>query len=133
MLIMNGFDQFLKHELKIKYYIRYADDFVIFSESKTDLEDIIPKISEFLEKSLKLSLHPGKLFIKTLASGIDFLGWVHFPHHRVLRTSTKRRMFNRLKRVRIKGSLASYLGLLTHGNTHRLVEVIKEGNFQELG
>jgi retron-type reverse transcriptase len=94
---MNEFDHFLKRELKIAYCIRYADDFVILHENKKYLENILPKISAFLEIKLKLSLHPDKVFIKTIASGIDFLGWVHFPQHRVPRTSTKRRMFKRLK------------------------------------
>lgn len=125
-IYMNEFDQFLKHKLKVKYYIRYADDFVIFSDNKSYLEDQIPKISDFLEKRLKLTLHPNKLFIKTLNSGIDFLGWVHFPHHRVLRTSTKRRMFYNLKRVSIKEVVASYLGLLRHGNTYKLAKTVRD-------
>jgi len=57
---------------------------------KLYLENLIPKMSEFLEKELQLSLHPDKVFIKRLSLGIDFLGWVHFHHHRVLRTATKR-------------------------------------------
>ena len=91
-IYMNEFDQFMKRELKVKYYIRYADDFVILSEDKNYLENLLPKISDFLENNLKLQLHPDKIFIKTLASGVDFLGWVHFPYHRILRTSTKNRM-----------------------------------------
>ena len=56
----------------------------------------IPKIADFLYEHLKLELHPDKLFIKTLASGVDFLGYVHFPDHWVLRTATKRRMLKRI-------------------------------------
>lgn len=119
-IYMNEFDKFVKHKLKVKYYIRYADDFVIFDENKLCLEAKIPKISNYLEKRLKLTLHPDKLFIKTLTSGVDFLGWVHFPHYRILRTSTKRRMFNKLKRISTKESVASYLGMLNHGNTYKL-------------
>ncbi|MBI4092072.1 MAG: group II intron reverse transcriptase domain-containing protein [Candidatus Levybacteria bacterium] len=119
-IYMNEFDQFVKHKLKVKYYIRYADDFVIMSENKQYLENQISKISEFLGNRLKLSLHPDKLFIKTLASGLDFLGWVHFPHHRVLRTTTKRRMFNKLRQKHTEESGASYLGLLKYGNTYNL-------------
>ncbi len=125
-IYMNEFDQFVKHKLKVKYYIRYADDFVIMSENRNHLESQIPEISEFLDNRLKLSLHPNKLFIKTLASGIDFLGWINFPHHRVLRTSTKRRMFNRLEQKRTDESIASYLGLLKHGNTYKLVRKISD-------
>ena len=75
---MNGLDQFMKHKLKEKYYIRYADDFVILSENRGYLEDKIPIIQNFLQNELNLKIHPDKIFIKTLSSGIDFLGWVNF-------------------------------------------------------
>lgn len=123
-IYMNEFDQFVKNKLKLKYYIRYADDFVIFSEDKSCLENQIPKLSHFLETRLKLTLHPNKLYIKTLTSGVDFLGWVNFPHHRVLRTSTKRRMFSKLKQKPTEDSSVSYLGLLKHGNTYKLAKTI---------
>ena len=94
---MSEFDYFMKHTLKTKYYIRYADDFVILSQDKKWLESILPEIRIFLLEKLKLTLHPDKIFIKTLASGVDFLGWVHFCDHKTLRTSTKRRMFKKFK------------------------------------
>jgi len=119
-IYMNEFDQHMKHTLKVKYYIRYADDFVIFSEDKGYLEALIEKISQFLGNHLKLSLHPDKVSIKTLASGVDFLGWVHFPDHRVLRTVTKRRMLKNLSKNPRAESLSSYLGMLKHGNTNKI-------------
>lgn len=124
---MNELDQFIKGELKIKYYIRYADDFVFLHEDKIYLKSLIPKISLFLEDRLKLSLHPDKVFIKSLSSGVDFLGWVNFPHHRVLRTTTKRRMFKRLRYKSSKETVVSYLGLLKHGDAYKLIKrVLKD-------
>lgn len=123
---MNEFDQFMKRELKVHFYIRYADDFVILHQDRQYLESLIPKVSDYLNMQLKLSLHPNKLFIKTITSGIDFLGWVHFPYHRVLRTTTKRRMLKNLKYTQKKESLASYLGLLKHGNAYKLTRLIQE-------
>jgi RNA-directed DNA polymerase len=58
--------------------------------------------------------------IGTLAAGVDFLGWVHFPDHRVLRTVAKRRMLRALERKPKKESVVSYRGMLTHGNAHKL-------------
>ena len=121
---MNEFDQFVKRELKVKYYIRYADDFVILHENKKYLEDLLLKISLFLEKELKLRLHPNKVFIETVASGVDFLGWVHFPQHRVLRTTTKRRMIKNMQNNPKPESRQSYLGMLGHGNTYKLNKFI---------
>ena len=123
---MNVFDHFIKRELKIRYYVRYADDFVILHESKKYLEVVLTKISKFLENRLKLSLHPDKVFIKTFASGIDFLGWVHFPHHRILRKATERRMWRNLRQKSKKESVISYRGLLAHGNTYKLQQKILE-------
>ncbi len=123
-IYMNEFDQFVKHKLKVKYYIRYADDFVILSCEKAELELLLPSIEMFLLGRLKLSLHPGKVFIKTLASGVDFLGWVHFINHRVLRTSTKRRMLRNLQSNPKVESITSYLGMLKHGNGYKLSERI---------
>jgi hypothetical protein len=123
---MNEFDHFMKRTTKAQHYIRYADDFVILHDDKKYLEDMLPKISEFLETRLKLSLHPDKVFIKTLASGVDFLGWVHFPYHRIPRTSTKKRMLRNLKDNQKDGSLSSYRGLLSHGDTHELQQKISE-------
>jgi hypothetical protein len=84
----------MKHKLKVKYYIRYADDFVILSDDYNWLIKQIQPIKQFLEEKLRLTIHPDKIFIKTIASGVDFLGWVNFPDHRVLRTTTKRRMMS---------------------------------------
>jgi hypothetical protein len=117
---MNEFDQFMKHRLRAQYYVRYADDFVILSANRLWLEKILPEIEVFLWNRLKLRLHPEKVFIKTFASGIDFLGWIHFPDHRVLRTATKKRMFRRIAAHPTTGTLDSYAGLLTHGNAFRL-------------
>ncbi len=119
-IYMNEFDRFIKHKLRVKYYIRYADDFVILSDNRKELEDFISPISKFLFEKLKLRLHPNKVSIKTLASGINFLGWVNFPKHRVLRTATKRRMFRRIEKSPTPETLNSYLGLLGHGNTYKL-------------
>jgi RNA-directed DNA polymerase len=119
-IYMNEFDQFVKHKLKIKYYIRYADDFTITSIYRSELENLLPKLEDFLKDKLKLEIHPSKVFIKTLASGVDFLGWVHFPDHRVIRTVTKRRM---LKKLNCKNK-RSYVGLIKHGNTHKLRALI---------
>jgi RNA-directed DNA polymerase len=121
-IYMNEFDQFVKHKLKAKYYIRYADDFIVLQPDKKALAVLLYRITVFLKDQLKLTLHPDKVFIKTFASGVDFLGWINFPYHRVLRTATKQRMINRLKTNQSSQTQQSYLGLLKHGNTHKLTQ-----------
>ncbi|MCX6719503.1 MAG: reverse transcriptase domain-containing protein [Candidatus Staskawiczbacteria bacterium] len=115
-IYLNELDQFAKHKLKEKYYLRYADDFCFLSRDQKQLEKVIPEITSFLFDNLKLQLHPDKVFIKTSSSGVDFLGWVNFPDHRVLRSKTKMRMLKRMKKNPSVETLNSYLGLIGHGN-----------------
>ncbi|MFH1252802.1 MAG: reverse transcriptase/maturase family protein [Candidatus Uhrbacteria bacterium] len=117
---LNRFDQFVKHQLKAKYFIRYADDFVILSDKKKELFGLLPLLEDFLSRELKLHLHPDKIFIKTISSGVDFLGWTLFSNHRIIRAITKQRMFRRIKENPSPPSLQSYLGLLSHGNTYKI-------------
>ncbi len=119
-IYMDEFDQFVKHKLKAGYYIRYADDFVIFSQDRKRLEDQVILAGRFLAEELKLTLHPDKLFIKTLNSGVDFLGWVNFFDHKVFRTKTKKRMMKRIADSPAPETVNSYLGLLKHGNAFKI-------------
>ena len=129
---MNEFDQFMKHKLKAKHYIRYADDFVIFSSNREWLKIILPEMDAFLRNNLKLTMHPEKIFMKTAASGVDFLGWVHFPDRRVLRTAAKRRMIARIASHPTNETIASYRGLLQHGNAHGLqIKYLPDGGWVE--
>lgn len=130
-IYLNEFDQFVKHKLKAKHYLRYADDFVLISTERIWLEQQIPLIKNFLWEKLHLILHPQKISIQTVASGIDFLGWVNFPDHKVIRTSTKRRLLKRIKNNPRPETIISYLGLLKHGNTYKIQkEILDEDNLE---
>ncbi|HLC69673.1 MAG TPA: reverse transcriptase/maturase family protein [Patescibacteria group bacterium] len=117
---MNVFDQWAKHKFKAKHYFRYADDFVVFSRDKKWLDNIIEPMRVFLLNKLNLTLHPTKITLKTHASGVDFLGWVHFPDYKKLRVKTKQRMFRRISDQPLPVVLQSYLGLLNRGNTFKI-------------
>lgn len=125
-IYMNKLDQFAKRELKAKFYIRYADDFVILLENKNILEKFLAKIKNFLSRRLNVELHPNKVSIKTLVSGIDFLGWVHFPDHRVIRKSTKKRILKRIVETPQNETYQSYLGILEHGNAWRIEQELEK-------
>jgi RNA-directed DNA polymerase len=134
---MNEFDQFVKHKLKTKYYVRYTDDFIILSESDKSFDDLLVKIGGFLKERLGLDLHPHKIEVRKWHQGIDFLGYITRPHHKLVRTKTKRRMVRKLKEQAeefhkgnvneeaIDQSLNSYLGLLSHANTYKLSKDLK--------
>ncbi len=123
-IYMNEFDQYIKRTIKANYYLRYADDFVIVSADRSELQRLIPLLQDFLATRLHLELHPKKVSIDTIAHGLDVLGWVHFPHHRVLRTTTKRRMLANIT-LGTSATLASYRGMLVHGNGHNLCGVLE--------
>lgn len=119
-IYMHEFDMYVKQELRVKYYIRYADDFAIMSTDKKYLEGLLPKFHEFLNMKLRLRLHEHKVYIKTVGSGVDFLGWTHFPHHRQIRTTTKRKLLRKMKGYPKPQTITSYRGLLGHGNTYKV-------------
>ena len=117
---MNVFDQWIKHIVKAKQYIRYADDFVVLSSNRNYLYSLIQPISEFLREELSLELHPNKVCMQTFTSGVDFLGWTHFSGHKTLCTKTKKRMFRKLQSRSKENVFQSYLGLLSHGNAQKV-------------
>lgn len=125
-IYMNEFDQFMKHRLKAKHYIRYADDFVILSDSRAWLCGVVPLVKDFLSQKLKLQLHPNKISIGTIAAGVDYLGWISFKDHRVLRSVTQRRMFRGIQQKQGKEeTVQSYIGLMSHGNTQILRDKVE--------
>ena len=81
---LNDLDQFVKRKLKMKYYLRYVDDFVILHGDKKVLEDCKDKVEKYL-KNLRLEFHPDKSKIYSLYRGVDFLGFKTFYHHRRVR------------------------------------------------
>ena len=128
-IYMHSFDQFVKHRLRASHYIRYADDFVLLSPDRNKLKHRLAQMQDFLSEELDLEIHPDKVFIKTFASGVDFLGWVHFPRHRVLRTKTEKRMMKRMVEKPGEAVLQSYLGLLENGSGHRLQQGIQHNHW----
>lgn len=140
-IYLNKLDQFAKRVLKAKYYIRYADDFVILSCNRIYLENILSKIGIFLQENLKLQLHQKKVIIKKWNKGIDFLGYIDFPHFRIVRSKTKRRMTKRIieNAYRFKNkqitytnfnqSFQSYWGVLKHCRSFTLRrKIVKQVN-----
>jgi retron-type reverse transcriptase len=93
---LNPLDQYVKRRLGVAYYIRYADDIIVFSESQEFLLELLSKISSFLENELRLTIHPKKISIRRWSKGIDVLGFISYPLKTIMRPSTERRMFKRL-------------------------------------
>ncbi len=121
-IYLNELDQFIKHKLKIKNYLRYCDDFIILSDDKNYLIGLVEKINDFLNKRLKLNLHLDKIIMRKYRQGIDFVGYVIRPHCITLRTRTKKRIFKKVKH----NNLQSYFGILKHCKGYKIRKKIEE-------
>ena len=94
---LGGLDEFVKHTLKAKYYIRYVDDFVILHSDRVALNDGKKKSWHFSMNVLELELHPEKSMIIPMRNGITLLGFRIFYRHKLLKKSNSRRSGNGLR------------------------------------
>jgi len=127
---MNRFDHFVKEELG-KPYIRYVDDFVIFSNDKAELTKIKIEIQTYLQ-SLRLITHPNKTHIHIVEKGVPFLGFRNFPEYRyVLKKKShrsKRHIFSKVDLLQkellspdeLQSGLNSWLGHIRFGQSKHL-------------
>ena len=95
-LYLNELDQFIKHKLKVKHYIRYVDDFVLLANSPQQLNQWQITIEDFLHNGLKLHLHPNKTLQQPTANGINFLGYIVYHDHILVRQRSIRAFKRRL-------------------------------------
>lgn len=120
-IYLNELDQFIKHDLMIRYYLRYADDFLILDQKPQTLLHHFESIEYFLKENLKLKLHPKKISLRKLSWGIDYCGYIVLPYYILPRTKTKRRIINKILDSNVTNqSLQSYLGYLSHAYSKRL-------------
>lgn len=113
------FDHWLKEAICVKYYFRYADDIVILAPTKGELHKLRIVITDYLYDNLKLEVKENYQ-VFPVTNGIDFLGYVHRPTHKLLRKSIKMRFIRAVKSNKSKSSIASYLGWTKHANCRNL-------------
>lgn len=78
---LNEVDQFIKHQLGCHYYYRYMDDFLLLHQDKKQLLKWQKSISKFLERKLKIYLHPKKQILQSVSHGMNFLGYIVKPDY----------------------------------------------------
>lgn len=117
---LHELDWYVKQTLHIQHYVRYCDDFVLLTESPEVAAALTDQIDTFLNRTLKLTLHPDKVLVRTWKQGIDFLGYVLLPHATILRPETARRAVREVTQTNI----ASYLGMCTHANTYNIERIL---------
>jgi RNA-directed DNA polymerase len=134
---LDALDQYVKHVLRAKRYLRYVDDFVIVHRDLDQLHRWRDAIAAFLQSELRLKLK-NQGMIAPLTHGIDFLGYVVYPTHRCVRRRVVRQAFHKLRAwerrhvrrryiaatpgdlANLQSVCASYVGHFRHGNAYRL-------------
>ncbi len=142
-VVLNELDQFVKHELKCKHYVRYVDDFVLLADRAATLRGWREQIRLFLAQRLRLSLRDSGV-LRPVSNGVDFLGYIVRADYRLVRRRvvvncrTKLRRWQKAnvsgngdygwrvcvepKQIRgLNAMLSSYLAHFSHANHHRLL------------
>lgn len=123
---LNEFDQFMKRQLHCKHYGRYVDDAYVVSSDKEWMKSIIPEVRKFLKETLELDLHMGKLMIRDVKKGVEFLGAYVKPYRIYVSNPCLRRVKNNLYHLDFKDKGAifrtvnSYLGMMIHYSSFNL-------------
>lgn len=96
---MNEIDHYIKRVLKVKYYVRYADDLFLFVESKEKATYLLNHIKEKIKDMLNLDLHPFKSSIVKPSQGLNALGFRIFPYFILLRYDSKVRIKRKIRAI----------------------------------
>jgi hypothetical protein len=138
---LDQLDQFVKHTLKAKRYLRYVDDFVLVHHDQKQLEIWQAEIEKFISEKLQLKLKPD-IRLRPLKDGIDFLGYIIRPTHTLVRKrvvsharaacaqweqqhiNEKRITATPADMRKIRATVASYQGHFKHASHHRLQQSI---------
>ena len=140
-IYLNELDQYIKRFLHLKYYVRYMDDFIILLPSKADCIKYKKIIEEFLETKLKLYLNDKSRYYPS-KMGVNFCGYRIFPTHKLLRTSSKKKIKKNIKKWNYLHSIVildfettlmrlnSWMGHSSHCNSYNLQQkILNKCNF----
>ena len=129
-IYMDAFDHAMKDVLGIRHYLRYMDDFIIFSNDKDDLRLLLKVVRKWLQVNLKLELNP-KTRIISDSEGCDFCGYRIWAGYRLPRKRNIKRMRRRMKKLckmymrgaipaeNVRAAWASFLGYMKHCDGHK--------------
>jgi len=113
---LNELDCYIKNVLKVPGYLRYCDDLIFWHADQQFLVNLLPIVRAYLADELRLRLHPRKVLLTRYHAGVDVLGYLCFPHYKLLRTTTARRLLQRYD----ARSAPSYDGVLQHCRSRAL-------------
>ena len=132
-IYLNEVDQFIKHQLHVKYYCRYLDDSVLMVKTKKEAKEILEKIKIFLKEKLKLELNKKTQIFKN-KQGVNFCGYKISEYRMKIRDKGKRKLKKKIKKLKnaikqgrltskeAKKYLAGHMGYIKYGDTKNLIE-----------
>lgn len=132
-MYLDPLDQFCKRVLGIKRYIRYMDDIIILDNDKERLKEYGRRMTQFLEEQLHLNFN-NKTALRPVRVGCEFVGFVIYNDHVILRKSTTLRMKRTLRKTRqdyhdnlitfkeANATMQSYLAMLSHVDCKKFKE-----------
>lgn len=126
------FDHWIKEQMGVKHYFRYADDIVILSDSKKHLHSLFLSIEKYLQQRLRLTVKTNWQVFPVTARGIDFVGYVFYHTHTRLRKTIKQNFARMMAKRPNQQSAASYFGWLKHCNSNHLTKTIMHEQVQRL-
>ena len=127
---LNPFDQFIKRDIFCRHYGRYVDDSTQIDPDREWLIHQVPREREFLADELGLQLHMGKLHIREVHQGVEFLGAFLKPYRDYVSRSTFERITLKLQQLDLQDeakaqrTIDSYLGILSHTASYRMAQSI---------
>ena len=122
---LDQLDQFVKHRLRARHYVRYVDDFILLHDDPAQLNAWLREIEAFVEQRLHVRVNPRKTILQPIERGVDFCGHLILPHRRLVRRRTLRAALHRLATMPAAGvaeAATSYLGMArqaSHGARDR--------------
>ena len=125
-LYLTYFDHWIKEVKGVRYYFRYADDMVILARDKESLHKLFKDIQEYLIVNLELTVKENYQIFPVQARGIDFVGYVFYHTHVLLRKSIKKKYAKMMVRYGNKKSIASYYGWSIYCNSINLRRTLDE-------
>ncbi len=132
---LDGFDHYVLEDLRLTY-IRYMDDMILFSNSRTDLKMAYRKCEKYLEEELNLAVKPGGVLLNSRMHGLPFLGFRIFPHLIRMKAVNVKRLAakiklrkyqcktNQIDETALYRSVQSMLAFASIADSHQLVKRI---------
>lgn len=132
-LYLTGFDHWLKEQLHVRYYYRYADDMVILAPDKPQLHALLQQVRGYLGDKLKLDVKGNYQVFPVAKRGIDFVGYVHYHTHTRLRKSIKQSFARAVAGGANESTTASYQGWAKHADCLHLIKKLNHENLPGTG